>query len=294
NVGPVTFYVAGNSVDNPFSDVADAGDHVYTNKYVLTAAAETCSLSTPVITSVISASGFGALNTFAPGSWLEVYGTNLAPDTRPWGGSDFNGANAPTALDGVSVSIGGKPGFVYYIANSQINSQINVQAPAGTATGPAAVTVTNCAGTSAPYVINEAKFAPGVLAPPSFNIGGKQYMVAVRSCNPACTYIGKPDQPAKPGDTIVAYGIGFGDVTPSSPPGIVVGPTELNRLANPLTILFGQTPAAAPAYFGLAPNFVGLYQFNITVPDVPDGDVPVTFEVGGVQTTQTMYVTVHR
>jgi uncharacterized protein (TIGR03437 family) len=38
--------------------------------------------------------------------------------------------------------------------------------------------------------------------------------------------------------------------------------------------LFGKTPAKSP-YFGLAPNFVGLYQFNVTVPAVADGRFPL-------------------
>jgi uncharacterized protein (TIGR03437 family) len=41
--------------------------------------------------------------------------------------------------------------------------------------------------------------------------------------------------------------------------------TETNRLTALLQILFGKSPATLP-YFGLAPNFVGLYQFNVTVP----------------------------
>ena len=35
-------------------------------------------------------------------------------------------------------------------------------------------------------------------------------------------------------------------------------------------------------FAGLAPGFVGLYQFNFVVPNVPDGDQPVTIRVGSV------------
>ena len=62
----------------------------------------------------------------------------------------------------------------------------------------------------------------------------------------------------------------------------------------PLQILFGQTPAQA-AYFGLAPSFVGLYQFNVVVPAVADNDlVPLTFNLGGVPGTQKLYTAVHQ
>jgi hypothetical protein len=52
--------------------------------------------------------------------------------------------------------------------------------------------------------------------------------------------------------------------------------------------------AATLNYAGLAPGVVGLYQFNITVPDAPDGDYPVTFQAGAVKTSQAVYVTVKR
>jgi len=56
---------------------------------------------------VVSASAYGEFTTAAPGSWIEIYGSGLAVDTREWGGSDFDGVNAPTSLDGTSVTIGG-------------------------------------------------------------------------------------------------------------------------------------------------------------------------------------------
>ena len=172
---------------------------------------------------------------------------------------------------------------------------MNVQAPADTATGPVQITATNCAGASAPFVMQRAAMMPGMLAPPSFVVGGKQYVAALY--NDGITFVGNtnlipgvPFRPAKPGDSITAYGIGFGDVMPPIPPGVIV--TQSNSIPN-LTIQFGQTPAAT-TYAGLAPGFVGLYQFNITVPDVADGDYQIHVALGGVAVQQTMFLTVHR
>jgi hypothetical protein len=40
---------------------------------------------------------------------------------------------------------------------------------------------------------------------------------------------------------------------------------------------------------------VGLYQFDIVVPQVPDNNlVPLTFNLGGLPGTQTLYTAVHR
>jgi uncharacterized protein (TIGR03437 family) len=57
--------------------------------------------------------------------------------------------------------------------------------------------------------------------------------------------------------------------------------------------MFGATPATL-AYWGLAPNFLGLYQFNVVVPNVPNSDlVPITFTLGGANGTQTLFTAVH-
>ena len=67
---------------------------------------------------------------------------------------------------------------------------------------------------------------------------------------------GVTSRQAKPGDTIVMYGVGFGPVTPSIPAGQIV--QQNNSLATPVTFSFGGTPAAAPRYEGLAQTYVGL------------------------------------
>jgi hypothetical protein len=87
---------------------------------------------------------------------------------------------------------------------------------------------------------------------------------------------------------IVIYGIGFGSVDPNIPPGQLV--EESNTLAADFTISFGGVQATSVAYDGLAPSYMGLYQFNVVVPNVAAGDaVPLTFTLGGVSGTQALY-----
>jgi uncharacterized protein (TIGR03437 family) len=245
----------------------------------------------PVVTSVTSASDFGGGKTFAPGSWLEIKGTNLAQTTRQWTGSDFNGVNAPTSLDGVSVTINGKTAYVGYISPVQIN----VQAPDDTTAGNVQLSVTTASCTSAGFAVPEAAIAPGLLAPASFKISGTQYLVAL--FQDGYTFVGNanliagvPFRPAAPGDIITAYGVGFGAVTPVSPAGVVASGQD--QIPN-LTVSFGGTQAQL-SYAGLAPGAVGLYQFNIVVPNVADGDYPITFQVGSTTAAQTTYLTVHK
>ncbi len=250
----------------------------------------------PTITSVISAGAYGGFSAVAPGSWVEIYGSNLAPDTRQWAGSDFNGNNAPTSLDGVQVTIGGQKAFIDYIASSP--GQINAQLPSNISTGGTLpLMVSNGTASSAPLNVTVNNAEPGLLAPSAFQIGGKQYVVALLP--DGATYIlptgaipGVASRPAHPTETITLYGIGFGGVTPSTAAGLIE--TQTNQLAASLQILFGQTPAGI-TYQGLAPGFVGLYQFDVVVPAVPDNDlVPLTFNLGGVSGSQTLYIAVHQ
>jgi uncharacterized protein (TIGR03437 family) len=248
------------------------------------------------ITAVESASAYGGFSSVAPGSWVEIYGTNLAPSTRQWAGSDFTGNNAPTSLDGVQVHIGGQQAFVEYISSNP--GQINVQLPSAIPTGgPLPLTVSNGSATSNAINVTVNAAEPGLLAPSVFQIGGKQYVVALLP--DAATYIlpagaisGVASRPAKPNDTLTLYGVGFGPVTPAIPAGQIV--TEQNQLTQPLQIMFGQTPAQV-TYDGLAPGFVGLYQFDVVVPQVPDNLLtPLTFSLGGVPGSQTLYIAVQQ
>jgi uncharacterized protein (TIGR03437 family) len=256
----------------------------------------------PVISSIDSASAYGGYSYFASGSWLEIKGTNLADPADPrltaatnpgqWTSADFSGSNAPTTLDGVSVSIDGKPAYVWYLSTGQLN----VQAPEDTATGNVAITVTNCKATSSLIMFARRALAPGFLAPSNYTAGGTQYMVATFASDGAYVLntstgaaFGLNSHPAKPGDVIVAYGIGFGGVTPSILPGVIVGAS--NALADPIAVSFGTTPATL-SYSGLAGNFVGLYEFYINVPNVANGDYQINVTQNGTAVPQTMYLTV--
>ena len=257
----------------------------------------------PMITSVNSAGGFGGYSYFTSGSWREIKGANLAEPTDPrlnplvndgqWASSDFSGVNAPTSLDGISVSINGKAAFVSYISPSQIN----VQSPGDSTVGNVAITVTNCKATSLPFMLERRTLAPGLLAPPNYSVNGKQYMVATFASDGVYVLntstgaaFGLPSRPAKPGDVIVAYGIGFGDVNPAIQPGIIV--QQSNTLLNPVTLLFGSANATL-AYSGLAGNYIGLYEFFITVPSgLANGDYQINIMQNGTLIPQSLYLTV--
>src|SRR5579863_952726 len=288
NVGPVHFYVAGNAVNNDL--MADGNDHVYTAEFTLTPVL--CSGAKPAINAVVSLSAFGDLPTFASGSWLEVYGSNFASNTWQWQGTDFNGASAPTTLAGVTASINGIPAYVYYLSSGQID----ILAPADPTLGSVPVVVNSCTQASDPFTAQKAALVPGLVAPANFLANGKQYLVAQFISDG--TFVGNPSvvpgtsRPAKPGDMLVIYGVGFGEADDASGPIAPGTVADVSSLKNPLTIEFGTTPAPM-VYDGLAPGNVGLYQFDITVPNVPDGDTPINVTLNGVPLQQQLYLAVH-
>jgi uncharacterized protein (TIGR03437 family) len=289
--------VAADSKGNVY--VADTQNHVI--RLLTPTSATPCGGASPVITAggVISASAFGASPSVAYGSWIEIYGSNLAADTRQWATSDFsgpNGVNAPTSLDRTAVTVAGQSAFVDYISPGQVNAQV----PANTGTGPLPLTVSTAAGTSAAITVTVNTVQPGFWAPAQFKVGGNQYVGATHLDGtfvaPAGAFSGYTSSPAKPGETITFYGIGFGTVGPGILPGQIA--QQLNTLTLPVQFNFGGIGAAAPAYDGLAPNLVGLYQFNVVVPSVPNSDlVPLTFTLGSganaVNGNQTLYTAVH-
>ncbi len=126
DVGNVTIYVAGNAGVGGAPNVM--GDHIYTNKYTLTPATGT--------TIGIDYAAFPTTRVgrpeVVPEGWVSIYGSDFTSPgfTDNWSNAIVNG-RLPASLDGVSVSMGGKPAYIYYISPTQIN----VQAPDGGA-GP--------------------------------------------------------------------------------------------------------------------------------------------------------------
>ncbi len=108
---------------------------------------------------------------------MEIYGENLAAATAEWAGSNFNGVNAPTSLDGTSVTIGGQAAFIYFINAGQVDALV----PGTVSTGQQPVIVTTANGRSVPFLESVNPALPGMLAPASFVVNGNQYLAALFS-----------------------------------------------------------------------------------------------------------------
>ncbi len=239
----------------------------------------------PAVVSVVNAaSGEPGL---VSGSWMTIYGTNLASTSRAWKESDFVGNKLPTTLEGVSVTVNGKPAAISWISPTQINGQV----PTDSTVGPVTVELRNALGTGRKEATLQA-FAPAFFLFTSVENG--KYLAGV---HPDGVYLGKRDlfqgalatRPAKAGDVILLFGTGFGATDPAVPAGEIF--TGAARLANPgqLTIKIGGVTAQVQ-FAGLIG--AGLYQFNVVVPNVPAGDQAVLAQIGGVSSQANRFITV--
>lgn len=278
DMGALSVYVAANAANGNGTD--DAGDHIYTATYTLTSAAAS---NTPTISSVANGASFGSV--IEAGSWVTIKGTNFTsaancdavnnpqPGCRTWTTSDFTNGT-PTSLDNVSVSIGGKAAYVYYISPTQIN----VQAP-DVGAGSMQVTVTNSTGTSNAVTVTADNFAPGF-----FQVGS--YAIATHSDGtlvaPSGKYTGS--SPAQKGETVTLWGTGFGSTTPVVTAGETAaqaasGSIALVSTAPVITIGGVQATVISAA---LNSSALGLYQIAITVPSsAASGDQAVVATAGG-------------
>jgi uncharacterized protein (TIGR03437 family) len=236
---------------------------------------------------VVDAASFRA--TISPGSWISIFGTNLSSVARSWQASDFIGDTLPLSLDGVAVLIGGYSAAVSYISPGQINAQV----PDGAGPGMVTVQVITAAGPSGLGQVDAEQWAPSFF---TFSSGATSYVAATYEDG---TIAGKSGllgsgvltRPAMPGDVISLWGTGFGPTTPSVPAGVLFSAAAPLPASDQLVIAIGDVPATV-LFAGLSE--AGLYQFNVIVPEVPDGDQLLTAQVQGVSTQQAVYLTIQQ
>ena len=241
--------------------------------------------SGPSIASGGVVNGANFLPGIAPGTWITIQGANLSATTRSWTGSDFSGSNLPTQLDGVSVTVNGKPAYICFISPTQLN----ILTPADATQGSVPVQVTTAQGVSNVVSAGESALSPALFA---FSPQGGRYVATVRADG---TYIaprnliaGVPTVPAIPGDTILLFGTGFGPTTPPSPIGQLINAAPL---AGQVTVRVGGI-AAITQFAGIVSP--GEYQFNIVVPNAPDGDNAVSIQIGGSSSQSNAFLTIQR
>jgi len=239
----------------------------------------------PVITQVQNGASF-ANGGFPINGYMTIVGTNLAATgvNDVWSNFIING-QLPTTLDNVTVTVGGQPAYVEYVSPTQIN----VIAP-NIAPGNVSVIVKNPLGTSAAVQAAAATYQPAFFqyAPPS---SSNIYAVATHL---DYSYAVPGAVPAKPGETIILWGMGFGPTTPAAPVGVELPSAPLFSAATLPTVTIGGQPAPVVGA-AMAQGFASLYQVAVTVPStLANGDYPIVATVNGSSSPATALISVHQ
>ena len=223
---------------------------------------------------VVNAASFETV--ISPGSWVTIFGQNLAGSTTTWDGA-IQGTDLPTVVAGVQVLFDGRPGAVSFVSPRQIN----VQAPDGVDGQVEVRVIVN--GLAGQASIAEVR----ALAPALFTYGPGQTRHAA-AVHLDGVFVGPddlfggvvPTRPAQAGDRILVFGSGFGPTNPPVPAGLLF--LGAARLTNSVRVLIGSGEAVVE-FAGL--SGAGLNQFNVIVPDgLPSGDHEIVIEVGSQQT----------
>ncbi len=204
---------------------------------------------------VVNNGTFASGEPLAQGDIAAVFGNQFTFDASQ------SAASLPlqTTLDNVQVLVNGKAAPVYYVSSGQINFEIPIDAATGA--GTVQVVRKGQAGNLI-YVDINAQV-------PRFIVYDGNYAIMT---TPAGALTGIPSNPVKIGDTIVIYALGLGPTSPLVPSGTASPSSSLAVVPGTTKVCFGvetpffQAPCATPLFVGLTPNFVGLYQVNVTIP----------------------------
>ncbi len=242
---------------------------------ILSYAGDRTASGKPAVFAAVNAASYGSVT--APAAWISIFGANLSSVTRSWAQGDFAGNKLPTSLDGVSVTVNGKPAYLSYISPGQINAMF----PDDGATGQVTVQVTNAQGSSGTLPVQKSEYSPAL-----FRLSARQgnYVVAQTTDGKLVgNYmvgwdLGIPSQvrDAMPGEIVTLYGTGFGPTNPALPSDTLVSVPA--PLAAPVTFRVGEAVAEVKWAGMIGP---GLYQFNIQVPAVTGGDLVIVAEIAG-------------
>jgi uncharacterized protein (TIGR03437 family) len=204
---------------------------------------------------VVNNGTFASGEPLAQGDIAAVFGNQFTFDAPQ------SAASLPlqTSMDNVQVLVNGKAAPVYYTSAAQINFEVPIDAATGDGT---VQVVRNGQAGNLIYVDINAQA-------PRFIVYNGNYAIMT---TPAGALTGIPSNPVKVGDTIVIYALGLGPTSPAVPSGTASPSSTLAVVAGTTKVCFGvetpffQAPCTTPAFVGLTPNFVGLYQVNVKIP----------------------------
>jgi uncharacterized protein (TIGR03437 family) len=228
--------------------------------------------TTPIVTSVTTAYWL-ANPLIAQNDWIQIKGTNLVPASTPAGGMfwsnapEFAQGRMPTEVGGVSVTVNGKPAYVWWFCSKTTTpacseDQINVLTPLDDYEGQVLVVVKNGPVSSGAFLATKVPSTPSILR---FTARGDAVAAHLdgKLLGPTTLYPGL-STPALRGETISLWTVGLGLPTTALVQG---SSTQAGSLPlTPACFLSGD-----PANVVAALVSPGLYQLNVAIPNSAAG-----------------------
>jgi uncharacterized protein (TIGR03437 family) len=279
--GTVSYTVGVNTGGLRTGTITVAGQKVYVNQAA--SGAPVSSLASLNVGGIVNAASDSP--TIAPGSFVSVYGQNLADTTTDWVSAIVNGM-LPTSLGGVQVLVNGQNAFTSYVQPTQVN----VLTPPDSAVGPVEVDVITNHGT----VVGTGNMAGVSPALFTYALQGRFYADALFATDYAYVAAagalpGVTSRPAKAGDNILLFATGLGQTNPPYPAGQALTAAYPVPDLSEVSLVIGGHPALVQ-FAGM--TYAGLFQINIQVPSgIPAGDQPIVLGVAGQASLPTVYLT---
>jgi uncharacterized protein (TIGR03437 family) len=229
--------------------------------------------STPPVTSI------------STGAIVTIYGDNFAAKGSAAVFGAATGGTLATKLAAVCVYFGDTPAPIFALVPTQVTVQVPKVAP-----GRVSVQVSRYCGESGELKSNVETVTAQAATPEfvyvKFNADGKNPIAAADSVTgqwigEAAMLPGVNTRPAKPGDYLTLYGVGFGDTSPAVLPGQAA--TGVAWITGKAQVSIGGVALSDQdvLYIGFSPGLIGLYQLNLKVPaGIPSGNQPVSLRIG--------------
>jgi uncharacterized protein (TIGR03437 family) len=223
---------------------------------------------------VVSAANFSNVP-IAPGSFISIFGANLASGTK-------SSPSLPleTSLNGTAALLGSELLPLQFVSTGQINAVVPYDLPLN---GTPQLLIQQNDAYSLPQPVAVAAAQPAMFTQNESGTGAGIIVVV----KPDQTqFLATPATPAAAGDALVIYCAGLGAVSPTVPAGSAAPVTPLSKTIDPPTVTIGDQSAQV-LFSGLAPGFAGLYQVNVLVPSgiTPGTNVPVVLTMAGISSS---------
>jgi uncharacterized protein (TIGR03437 family) len=266
---------------NVTASAAGLSAGTYNASVMILASASNTPLTIPVVFTVAAAqsnptimnggivSAAGASSAIARGSIASIYGSSLADGPAVAGTIPL-----PRTLGNVQVSVNGINAPLFYANSQQVNFQVPFEAPLQ---GQAAVVVTRDGVASLPTTVTLMPYVAAVFT--YERVAGVFDPIIVHAAN---NQLVTPASPAVPGEFVIVYGTGIGDLTVLPTTGAPSPGNPPAKAKITPTVTIGNVNAAV-TFAGLTPGAVGLAQVNVMVPqNLPSSStLPLVIDFNG-------------